>query len=137
MTDDGWLASSSQSGHDGSHSPFTASGTWKPTSDATDQWLQAEFWVMKVIIKVSTQGRQGHDEFVTAYKISTSNGGELEYILNSDNSQRIFAANTNDSDIVENCFDSVQAFAVRFHPISWHNSISLRWELSSYSEGET
>lgn len=90
---------------------------------------------MKVIVKVATQGQAGSDMFVTSYKLATDSGRGFEVILSADGSERVFPANTNDSDVVEHCLDSLQAFAVRLSPVSWYNGIALQWEIYTSIEG--
>ena len=105
------------------------SGAWQVANPEVGVWIQAYLTYIKVIVKVATQGYEGQGKFVTSYKMATHHGGELEYILNAVDSERIFAANTNDSDIVENCIASVQANTVRLCPQSWQGGLALRWDV--------
>ena len=66
---------------------------------------------------------------MTSFKMAVHHGGELEFITASDGSERVFAANTNDSGIIENCIDFVQASVVRVYPYTWVGGIALRWEV--------
>ena len=71
---------------------------------------------------------------MTSYKLATSNGGDLAYILDEFGAQKLFAGNTDCCTVVENCIEAVQAFRVRLYAITWYVHASVRWEVYALQE---
>ena len=109
-------------------------GSWASLHNSVGQWMQAPLTGVKVIVKVSTQGRYlyqfdrtYYDQYVTSYKLSTSTDGiAFEYILDLDGSPQIFSANVDNANVVENAVDFVQTLVVRLEPLTWYAHISVR-----------
>ena len=111
-------------------------GAWASQDEELGQWIHAELEEVKVILKIATQGRaeSGYNQFVTSYKLATSTGGDLEYILDEFGHERLFPSNLDQHTVVENCVGNIQAFRVRLYPQTWYAHISLRWEVYSLRE---
>ena len=94
------------------------------------QWLQVDLGEVKVILKVATQGRYNSQQFVTSYKMALSTGGDFEFVLSErDGEEKVFVGNVDQSSVVENCIDRVQAQFVRIYPQTWNNHMSMRWDV--------
>ena len=96
------------------------------------QYIQADLGELKAVVKVATQGRPGsHVQYVTSYKFAyrTDNMTYVN-VQNSDGSERVFDANTDQNTVVENVLDpAVVARFVRLNPQNWNVYISVRWEV--------
>ena len=62
-------------------SRLNSASSWAALTNDASQWIQVTLSEVKVIVKVATQGRANADQWVTSYKLQTSCGGDLEYIL--------------------------------------------------------
>ena len=51
-------------------------GAWSSQKDDLNQWLQVDFQRSTIITGISTQGRQGPNQFVKSYTISFSDSGK-------------------------------------------------------------
>lgn len=60
------------------HHTFSNYGSWVSKFKDANQWLQVKFGQRVEIRRVSTQGRQNVDHWVTSYKLSYSSDG-LEF----------------------------------------------------------
>ena len=80
---DAQISTSSQL--DGNHSAVQArlhfkadgskAGGWSALSNDHNQWLQVDLGSYTTVTRVATQGRNGHDEWVTRYKLQYSDDG--------------------------------------------------------------
>ena len=114
----------------------TGIGAFATAVNQADEWIQADLGSIQTVSKIATQGRnQGlsgtdHDQWVTSYKLAYSNdGSSFTYILNDDDSERVFTGNSDADTIVEHTFTAIYARYVRLYAQTWNNHISLRWEL--------
>ena len=104
-------------------------GSWAAGRNEAGQWIQADLEEVKVIVKIATQGRHDHNQYVESFKVMTSYGRDLEFILEFDGSEKVFPANSDVTSVVENCIAFVQANVVRVVVVTWVNHISMRWEI--------
>ena len=51
------------------------SGGWSALRNDTTQWLQVDLGSFTKVTRVATQGRNGHDQWVTKYKLQYSDDG--------------------------------------------------------------
>ena len=114
------------------------SGAWRPATDDPHPWLQLDLDDVKVIVKVATQGHTDVTEgqWVTSYKLQTSFGGDLEFVLDQNGMEMIFAGNSDSVAVMENYLDFVQANRIRLLPETCHE-IALRWDVYTlpYDDG--
>ena len=108
------------------------SSSWKPLKDDTNQWIQVST-VYQIVdwSSVIIQGRQDQDEWVTAFKVSTSiDGINWKYVEDG----RTFKGNTDRNTRVTYKFKKpVSARALRIHPVTWNKSISLRFDATYFA----
>ena len=50
-------------------------GGWVALKDDLSQWLQVDLGTYTIVTRVATQGRYGHDEWVTKYRLQYSEDG--------------------------------------------------------------
>ena len=50
-------------------------GGWVALKNDLSQWLQVDFGTYTTVIRVATQGRYGHDQWVTKYRLQYSEDG--------------------------------------------------------------
>ena len=112
-----------------SFSRINSAAGWAALNNDANQWIQVTLNEVKVIVKVATQGRGDWDQWVTSYKLQTSYGGSLEFVLGADGAERVFAGNVDRDSIVEYCLGEIQASTVRLLPQTWYRRISMRWEV--------
>jgi len=73
---------------DGNHAPRQArlhfvssllidgkAGAWSALIKATGDWIQVDFYTIKVLTAVATQGRYDMDQWVTSYSLAYRNNG--------------------------------------------------------------
>ena len=53
------------------------SGGWSARRDDFNQWLQVDLGSYTTVTRVATQGRSGHDEWVTKYGLQYSDDGDI------------------------------------------------------------
>ncbi|KAK5582389.1 hypothetical protein RB653_003972 [Dictyostelium firmibasis] len=106
---------------------FDGSESWSSSILDKNQFIVAGSDSIKTFIAISTQGRGDHDQWVTSYKLrySLDNVNWVEY-----NNGQVYNANTDRNSIVTlNLNPPIKARSIAIHPQSYHNHISLRWEL--------
>ena len=109
-------------------------GSWSSWQTDTNQWIQADFWTVKAIFKVSTKGRNNYSQWVTKYQLKyslSSSEASFEYVTSSPTGGDIvtFIANSDRDSVVENEFAMIFARFFRLCPLEWHLHISMRWEV--------
>jgi len=103
---------------------------WSAATNHTDQWYQIDCVVAVTIGGVLVQGRYNADQWVTEFQISHSIDGVQWLRLSRNGSPHTFDGNR-DRDTKETVlFDvPINARYIRFHPVSWHNHISMRADI--------
>ena len=101
------------------------------TTNRNNEYLQADLGVVRRVEKVATRGNYGGTYWVTSYKFTYSvTGSSYTFVLKNDNSQRIFAGNSDANSVVENVFDDAfDARYVRIYPMTWRSNPVIRWEV--------
>ncbi|XP_071126788.1 uncharacterized protein [Mytilus edulis] len=108
-----------------------AGGAWSPTYNDQRQWIQVDLQAMIQITAIATQGRTGHDEYVTQYKIASSPDGH-SFIMYSafQRNALVFMGNMDDSTPRKHYLTlPIVARFIRIYPFAYHKKISLRWEV--------
>ncbi|EDO48085.1 predicted protein, partial [Nematostella vectensis] len=125
---------------DNNHAPFLARlkhsrkgrfmGAWSAKHNNHYQWLQVDLTRTGRVIRVSTQGRQDNDQWVTSYYLLYSqNGVNFRHVMYNSNI-KTFQANRDRNTVVAHVINpSIIARFVRFHPRGWRSHISMRIEL--------
>ncbi|XP_033111516.1 lactadherin-like [Anneissia japonica] len=106
-------------------------GAWSAKFNDLDQWIQVDLGTLKNVQGVITQGRNRYNQWVTSYEVRYSvNGNSFEVITDANGQVAEFDGNSDQDTTVTNIFYThVYAQFIRIHPISWHNHISLRFEV--------
>ncbi|XP_041477638.1 uncharacterized protein LOC121425593 [Lytechinus variegatus] len=106
-------------------------GAWSALTNNENQWIQVDLLAAFEVTGVIIQGRNRGAQWVESYGISYSIDGK-DWILvdDCDREPKTFVANFDSNSLVENGISPpVTARFFRIHPLTWHNHISLRWEL--------
>ena len=139
ITDSQLTSSSSWSGLGVGNSRLSSGYSWSAGGNSAGQYIQADFGALRRIERIGTKGRGNYPQWVTSYTFAYSvDGSTYEYILNDDNSHRVFQANANQNTEVVNDLDDVYvARYVRLVVQTWYSHISLRWEVYGCDLGTT
>ncbi|XP_066269370.1 uncharacterized protein [Branchiostoma lanceolatum] len=90
--------------------------------DSYDIWIGVRLSTAKLIIGILTQGADD-EHYVTSYKMSYSDDGNVFEFYERDCEEKIFYGNTDGHTIAKNILEQpVTALAVRLHPLTWHRS---------------
>ena len=101
-------------------------GAWRAEQNNVDQWIQADFRVIRRLISIATLADRNTGHRVTLYTISYSLTNH--YWLQLDT---LFDGNSDDVWMQTNFLPgSVVARYIRLHPLTWHGSISLLWDVT-------
>ncbi|XP_033111515.1 retinoschisin-like [Anneissia japonica] len=111
-------------------------GAWSARFNDQNQWIQVDLGTLKNVRGVITQGRNNEMQWVTSYEVRHSvNGNSFEAITDANGQVAEFKGNSDQDTTVTNIFHNhVYAQFIRIHPISWHNHISLRFEVLGCQE---
>eukprot|EP01132_Coremiostelium_polycephalum_P003699 gene3699-4608_t len=107
--------------------PYDGAESWSAGKNDLNQYILAGSDVEKTFVALAIQGRGDNDQWVKTFKLTYSvdnltwfsyeNGKEFVGSRDRDTPQVLF-------------FDPpIQARSICLHPTTWHNHISLRWEL--------
>ena len=67
-----------------------SNGVWTPSSHNTDQWIQVNLGIPRLITGIITQGRHGRDEWVTRYKVQYADDGvNWQYVVNGQQNEMV------------------------------------------------
>ena len=116
----------------------TYSSAWITGSKSIGQFIQADLGTVRRVERLATQGRRENAQWVTSYKFAYSADGlTYHFILGGTGSERVFAGNSDRDTVVEKIFDvAVAARYVRVYPQTWHNTMTMRWEIYGRDIGE-
>ena len=111
--------------------PNGIGGAWAADPSVVGEYIQADFGQLQRIQAIDTQGRQDWSNWVTSYKFAYSTDGvTYDYVTSDDGSDRVFGGNSDRDTVVENSFDApIVARFVRLYPQTYHDNMSLRWEV--------
>ncbi|PFX33163.1 Neuropilin-2 [Stylophora pistillata] len=107
-------------------------GSWSALINDVNQWLQVDLGSYIRVTGIATQGRNGHDEWVTKFRLQY---GEDEDVLHffedpGDFAARVFKGNTDSDTVVYNALTPpIITRYIRFKPAEWHSRISMRIEI--------
>ncbi|XP_073259033.1 uncharacterized protein [Porites lutea] len=107
-------------------------GGWSALKDDFYQWLQIELGGYTTVTRVTTQGGNGRNEWVTHYRLKYSRAGNIfmYYKLRENSSAMVFEGNKDSNSVSTNRLSQpIRARYIRFIPIEWHNHISMRVEI--------
>lgn len=107
-------------------------GNWSPLKQDLNQYLQIEFPHPVPIYAVSVQGSPALSQYVTSFKVlfSYDDSGIYHVIEDFYGNPHIFSGSVDSNTAVKNVFNKpVEAKFVRFYPLSWEQTISLRVEI--------
>ncbi|XP_032218080.2 uncharacterized protein LOC5517708 isoform X2 [Nematostella vectensis] len=91
------------------------------------EYLQVDLGSEKLITKVSTQGKQEFDFWVTEYVLSILKGGSWSWYIDSSNKIRYFDGNSDRHTVVSHrLLPSVQTRYIRIHPLQYSKYACLR-----------
>ena len=65
------------------------SGSWVPTSNNAQQWLQVDLGKKTEVTGIKTQGRYNAHQWVTSYRVSYSNDGSTFQIYKENNKVKV------------------------------------------------
>ena len=103
---------------------------WAVDENTVGEYIQADFGQLQRIQAIDTQGSADRNEWVTSYKFAYSTDGvAYDYVRNADGSDRVFDGNSDRDTVVEHSFDVLVARFVRLYLQTYHNWMSLRWEV--------
>ena len=106
------------------HVCMISAGGWAPSIPA-NSWIQADLGVASLIHDVITQSHDSIVEWVTSYRIASSQDG-----VSWDEIAVNFTANTDmQTKVVNELPAGTVAQFVRLLPLTYHRYPSLRWEL--------
>ncbi|KAJ8272484.1 hypothetical protein GJAV_G00089640 [Gymnothorax javanicus] len=107
---------------------------WTPSEDSSREWIQADLGYLRHVVAIGTQGAVSKETkkayFVMAYKVDVSSNGEDWIPIKDGPRPRIFAGNSNPTDVViRDLPKPTLARFVRIRPVSWQIGISMRFEV--------
>ncbi|CAH3127335.1 unnamed protein product [Pocillopora meandrina] len=107
-------------------------GSWSSRTNDANQWIQVKLPSNTKISRLSTQGRNAFNQWVTKYQLMYSEDGLNfhYYHERGQSSPKEFQGNSDSETIVYHELNPpIEARYVRLRPTAWHNHISLRMEL--------
>ncbi|XP_027046414.1 uncharacterized protein LOC113674139 [Pocillopora damicornis] len=104
-------------------------GAWCAKRSDRRQFLQFDFGGLTRVTRVSTQGRQNSDQWVTSYYITFGRDGQHYTPYREGRRTKIFAGNYDRYMVVTNRFlRPLSGRYFRIHPVTWRSWISMRVE---------
>ncbi|KAL9957479.1 hypothetical protein ACROYT_G039117 [Oculina patagonica] len=113
-------------------------GAWSAGRNDANQWLQIDLIGQYKVTRVATQGRNGHDQWVTKYKLQYGDDGKnfKYYQEPGNNADKEFDGNSNrDTVVYQDLNPPITARYIRFVPVAWLQHISMRAELYGCLKG--
>jgi len=107
-------------------------GGWSTFWNNANQWIQVALGSYTKLTSIATQGRNGHSQWVTKYKLQYSDDGvNFHYYKEpGQSSPKVFDGNKDrDSIVYHKLNPPIQAHYIRLRPTAWYGHISLRMEL--------
>ncbi|XP_028411628.1 contactin-associated protein-like 5 [Dendronephthya gigantea] len=104
-------------------------GAWSSRNKDLNQWLQVDFQRSTLVTGISTQGRNGYNQFVKSYTVSSSQDGKIFQHFLENGAVKEFQGNTDGYSIVHHTvIPHISARFIRIHPTAWNVHISMRVE---------
>ena len=105
---------------------------WAAKTLNQNQYIIAASPVLRYFNRIETLGRVEGSQFVTTYRVEYTKDGLNWKILGT------FSGNSNPASVVSNKFDTpLLALAIRIHPLTWSNYISMKIEVYVTDSSET
>ncbi|XP_022796952.1 uncharacterized protein LOC111335334 [Stylophora pistillata] len=107
-------------------------GGWSARQNNGNQWIQVALGSYTKLTSIATQGRNAHNQWVTAYKLQYSKDGVnfYYYKVPGQSSPKVFKGNKNrDSIVYHKLNPPIKARYIKLRPTAWYGHISLRMEL--------
>ena len=105
---------------------FSFAGAWRAAVDDANQWIEADFRVMRRLISVTTRADRATGHWVTSYTISHSHNR-----IYWNNIPDQFDGNGDSTWPKTNMLPGSRlARYIRLFPRAWHMSISLAWDVT-------
>ena len=109
------------------------SGGWSSQSNSIGEYIQVDFRTLRRVERVATQGRNHQTalQWVTSYRFASSIDSTIyEFVQDLNGADKIFDANFDEGTVVQHDFDpALVASYTRLYPQSYHNHVTLRWEV--------
>ncbi|XP_028411605.1 EGF-like repeat and discoidin I-like domain-containing protein 3 [Dendronephthya gigantea] len=98
-------------------------------SSEYDSWHRVANGRLNFTPRISTQGRNGGNQFVKSYNVSSSQDGKIFQVYTTGETVKEFQGNSDvDSIVHHQVFPLISARFIRLHPTAWKNWISMRVE---------
>ncbi|KAL4222951.1 Mucin-5B [Mactra antiquata] len=107
-------------------------GAWVAGENNLKQYIQVDFLAPYYVGGVVTQGRTDANQWVTKYEIFYSTDGKhYQSVPRSvvDNTPMVFTGNSDRNTPETHMFPLVAARWIRIHPLEWHESIAMRFNM--------
>ncbi|XP_066019015.1 uncharacterized protein [Pocillopora verrucosa] len=107
-------------------------GSWSALKNDVDQWLQVDLGSYIRVTGIATQGRNGHDEWVTKFRLQYGENEDIFHFFEDPGhfAAQVFNGNTDSDTVVYNTLTPpIITRYIRFKPAEWHNRISMRTEI--------
>ncbi|XP_031566626.1 uncharacterized protein LOC116301675 [Actinia tenebrosa] len=114
-------------------------GGWVAKDSNKDQWLAVDFLRIVKISRISSQGRQDEDQWVTSYGIEHSKDG-ISYKAYQDDKgrEKILVGNVDRYEVVSHVLNPpITARYIRIVPKTWYGRIAMRLDFYGCIPGET
>lgn len=114
-----------------------SSGSWSPSVNDENQYLQIEFPQLTPLYGAIVRGSYILDQYVTSYMIlHSSDGQSFHNLVDEQQNIQIFSGSVDPSEPVRSFFKvPIEAKFVRIYPKTWHQSISMKAELLGCRRG--
>jgi len=101
-------------------------GGWSAVSQKAGDWIQVNFYSVKTVGAIATQGRYDAYQWITSYSLSYSNNGNS---FTSYQSGRVFSGNSDRHTVVKHTLNPpIIAQYIRLYVTTYHSWPSLRME---------
>lgn len=129
---------SSYHANDAQHAPWqatfasNAASNWSAGSNDTNQWLRIDLGGPARIAAIGTAGRRNgrYQQWVTSYKVSYSKDGTNWTFYPANDDPKVFRGNADkQTEVRHDLAPPITARYVRFHPVTWHDWITMRVEI--------
>lgn len=105
-------------------------GAWSAKRNNRAQWIMVDLKERRYVSKILTQGRQDYNQWVTSYKVASSNNGRTFKLYKRRGRVVIFPANNDRNSIVSHVLrPGIRARYIKIKPYTWFGHISMRFEV--------
>ncbi|KAJ8725925.1 hypothetical protein PYW08_004108 [Mythimna loreyi] len=118
------------------HPLDVTAGSWNPATQDTNQYIQVELPHPEPIFGVVLQGSPLFDQYVTSYEVLYGDRPEsLNLVKGPDGKPKVFEGPSNNNTPKKQMIEPpVEAKVIRIRPLTWHEEISVRFELIGCKE---